>query len=365
MKLELVREKLQRALQKTERATSRHLSLPILSHVLLTAKKNTLTLRATNLDLGTEYTVPARVEKEGVTTAPASIFTSFVSALSSVASVALEAAGGKLVVNAGGSKAALITGNHEDFPTIPKPTGDAFTAEPGALLKGFKAVQYAGALGNLKPELGSIYLYCEGKELVFAATDSFRLAEKKILLKKEPPVSGVLVPLKNAAELVRLLEDEEGEAAVSVGKGQLSLQTRNLYAASRLLEGSFPDYRQIIPKESVTEATLLKEDLANALRVVTLFSDRFNQIRLRVDPKGNLCEFITKNGEVGESTTALPAALSGAAYEGNFNHRYLSDCLGAISSDSLTLRFSGEGKPLLIQGVGDASFRYLVMPMNR
>lgn len=366
MKIELVKEKLQKALTKTERLTSKHLSLPILSHVLLIAKRNSLTLRATNLDMGVEYTIPARVEREGVVAVQAGVFTSFISTLPGITGVSLEGGGGKLLIQTPMSKAVLPTSGHEDFPTIPKPTGESFTLGPEALTEGFRSVQYAGAPGNLKPELGSVYLHHEGKELLFVATDSFRLAEKKILLKKETPITGVLVPLKNAVEFVRLLEDEAGgEVALSLGKGQLSIETRSLYAASRLVEGTFPDYRQIIPKEAVTEATLLKEDLLNALKVATLFSDRFNQVRFHIDPKQKLFELTTRNGDIGESTTTLPSALEGAPLESNFNHRYISDCLGAIPSDSLSLRFSGEGRPLLVGGVGDATFRYLVMPMNR
>lgn len=364
MKLEVIREKLQAALMRVERLAGKHPSLPILSCVLFTAKKGAVTLRATNLDMGVECGVPARVEEEGVAAVPAGVFTAFISSVPVTSGVAIEAEGNKLLVAAAGFKATFLTSGHEDFPTIPKPVGESFTLEPGALTKGFKAVQYAAAAGNLKPELGSVYLYHEGKDLIFAATDSFRLAEKKIFLKKEPPVSGVLVPIRNAAEFIRILEGETGEAAISLGKGQLSLETRNLYATSRLVEGVFPDYRQIIPKEAAAEATILKEDFANALKLAPLFSDRFNQVRLRIDPKKKLFEVATK-GEFGESSTAIPAAVEGGALESNFNHRYLSDCLGAVSGDSLSLRFSGEGKPLLIRGVGDGSFQYLVMPMNR
>ncbi|MDO8623934.1 MAG: DNA polymerase III subunit beta [bacterium] len=366
MKIEVVKDKLQGVIGKAQRLAGKHISLPILSHLLLIAKKGALTVRATNLDLGAEYTIPVKVEKEGVIAVPASVFSSFVSNLGTVKSVFLEVSEGKLIVSAEGARATIHSGGSDDFPTIPKAEGTSFAMDPQVLLKGFKAVQYAGALGNLKPELSSVYLHHDGEELVFVATDSFRLAEKRTPFKKTASTfQSVLIPIKNVAELVRILEEEKDEVRVFLGKGQLSLEGSGLLVTSRLVEGAFPDYRQIMPKEFATEAIVLKEDLISALKLTTLFSDRFNQLRLKLDPKKKQFELSAKSGELGESASTIDAALTGAHLEGNFNHRYITDCLGAISADSVAFRFSGENKPLLMSGVSDTTFRYLVMPMNR
>ncbi len=366
MKLEILKDKLQMVIGKTERFTGKHLSLPILSHLLLIAKRGALTVRATNLDMGIEYTVPAKIEKEGEAAVPAGVFSSFVSNLRNAKGVTLEKSDAKLKVSSSAAQATINAASTDDFPTIPKAEGAAFSLDPQVLVKGLRSVQYAGAVGNLKPELSSVYLYHDGEELVFAATDSFRLAEKRVPLKKGvAPIPSVLIPVKNAAELVRLLEDEKDEVRVSIGKGQLSIEANGFYATSRLVEGSFPDYRQIIPKEFATEVVALREDVVGALKLTTLFSDRFNQLRLKIDPKKKLFELIAKNGDLGESAESIPAALTGNAMESNFNHRYVSDCLQSLGSDSVSLRFSGENRPLLIGAVGDPSFRYLVMPMNR
>lgn len=365
MKIEVIKEKLQNALGKAGRLAGKHLSLPILSHVLLIAKKGALTVRATNLEMGVEYTIPVRVEREGEVAVPATVLSSFISNLGAVKSVLLEVTDGKLTILADGAKATINGGASDDFPTIPKAEGPSFPITPELLLKGFKAVHYAGALGNLKPELSSVYLYHEGDELVFVATDSFRLAEKKVPFKKAAAFQSVLIPIKNVVEFVRILEEEKDEIRVCIGKGQLSLEGNGLLATSRLVEGSFPDYRQIMPKTFVTEAVMLKEDLLSSLKLTTLFSDRFNQLHLELDPKKKKFELSAKSGELGESSSSLASALTGEVLHGNFNHRYIADCLGAVLADSIALRFSGENKPLLIGGVGDVSFRYLVMPMNR
>lgn len=366
MKLEVVKEKLQSVVTRASRLSTKHLSLPILGSVLLTAKRGTLTVRATNLDMGAEYTIPVKVEREGVAVAPAGVFSSFIANLSGAKTVTLELVGGKLRVAAAGAKASIQSGASDEFPTIPKAEDTSFAMDPHALLKGFRAVHYAGALGNLKPELSSVYLYQDSEDLVFVATDSFRLAEKRIPFKKgSAAFQPVLIPLKNASECMRILEEERDEVRVATGKGQLSIEGAGLLATSRLVEGAFPDYRQIMPKTFATEAVALKEDLARALKLTTLFSDRFNQLHFSVDPTKKSFELSAKSGELGESAAALPAALHGEALESNFNHRYIADCMSAIEGDSISFRFGGENKPLLIGGVGNQSFRYLVMPMNR
>lgn len=366
MKVEAIKDKLQMVVGKTERFSGKHLSLPILSHLLLIAKRGTLTVRATNLDMGIEYSIPVKIEKEGSVAVPAGVFSSFISNLRNAKSITLEQKEQKLLVLSSSAEALINATASDDFPTIPKAEGTAFALDPQVLVKGLRSVQYAGAVGNLKPELSSVYLYHDQEELVFAATDSFRLAEKRVPLKKgTAPIQSVLIPVKNAGELVRLLEDEREELKVSIGKGQLSIEGNGFYVTTRLVEGSFPDYRQIIPKEFSTEAVALREDMAGALKLTTLFSDRFNQLRLKIDPKKKTFLLVARNGDLGESTESVPAALTGTSIESNFNHRYVSDCLAVIGSDSISFRFSGENRPLLIGGVGDPSFRYLVMPMNR
>lgn len=366
MKIEVIKDKLQGVMSKAQRLAGKHLSLPILSHVLLIATRGSLVVRSTNLDMGAEYTIPVKVEKEGSVAVPASVFSSFISNLGTVRGVVLEVTDGKLTVSAEGVRAVINGANSDDFPTIPKAEGPSFSLDPQTLLRGFKAVHYAGALGNLKPELSSVYLYHDGEELVFAATDSFRLAEKRIPFKKAATTfQSVLIPIKNVAELIRMLEEEKDEIRVFIGKGQLSIEGNGLLCTSRLVEGSFPDYRQIIPKEWKAEAVVLKEDLLGALKLTSLFSDRFNQLHIHLEPKKKLLELSARSGELGESSSSFHAALQGETIQSNFNHRYIADCLNAISADSVAFRFSGDNRPLLIGGVGDQSFRYLVMPMNR
>ena len=134
---------------------------------------------------------------------------------------------------------------------------------------------------------------------------------------------------------------------------------------SRLTNAVYPDYRQIIPKESIVEAILLKKDFETALKRTMIFSDAFQKIRISFDPKKNLFSFFAKNTDIGESSETLPARVSGSALDLSFNHRYLSAMLTLTSAESLSLTAAGIGRPLIIKGVGDTSLLYLVSPMNQ
>ena len=148
-------------------------------------------------------------------------------------------------------------------------------------------------------------------------------------------------------------------------KNQISFSSDNVYLTSRVIDGVFPDYRQIIPKTSSTNVVLLKQDLLNALKLSNIFSDKFNQVNLKLSPKEKVFELSSANNDIGENKTYLDAALTGESIELSFNYKYFLDCFQSISTDSLSIKFSGAGSPLVVSPLGDTSFIYLIMPMNR
>ncbi len=153
---------------------------------------------------------------------------------------------------------------------------------------------------------------------------------------------------------------------MSMSKNLVSFEGMGVRVVSRVIDGTFPDYRQIIPKGFMTEVVVLKDDLLNALKISNIFSDKFSQTRLLVDPKKGLFEIQSKNNDVGENKTSVDAALSGDPVEVTFNYRYVVDCFQSIDADSVSLQFNGTGRPMVIRPVSsDQTFLYLVMPMNR
>ncbi|MBM2817459.1 MAG: Beta sliding clamp, partial [Parcubacteria group bacterium] len=201
--------------------------------------------------------------------------------------------------------------------------------------------------------------------LVFVATDSFRLAEKIIKIEKDDNQFSILVPLKNIPEIIRIFEEFSGEVSICLSKNQISFSDNYNYIVSRLIDGVFPDYKQIIPKEIKTEAIVLKQDLISTLKISNIFSDKFNQVNIKILPSKKVFEITTKNSNIGENTNTVPASLSGDDISVNFNYKYIIDCIQSIDSDSVSLSFNGVSKPMTIRGISDKSFTYIVMPMNK
>lgn len=365
MKAECVQEKIQKILSQAEKISGRHLNLPVLSCVLLEAKNGQLAIRSTNLDLGFQSSLPAKVEEDGVLAVPGNILSSFVSNLQGEKSVKFKGDATTLSVITQRSRTVIKCLSSEDFPTIPEVSKEHyFDINARDFVRGLKAVCYSSSVSSIKPELSSVFVYPEDGNVVFAATDSFRLAEKKVKTKTSD-FERLLIPFKNIPEIIRVLEEVDGSVEVRVNKNQIAFVAGSTYLTSRVIDGTFPDYRQIVPKEFKTEAVLLKEDLARSLKMATIFSDNFNQINMVLVPAEKKFELTTKNNTLGENTTMLSAALSGEPAEANFNYRYIADCLQSIDSDSVSLSFAGASRPVIIRGVSDKSFTYLVMPMNR
>lgn len=365
MKIECVKLNLKDSLMIAERFTGKNLSLPILKYALLIAGEKQLKLRATNLDLGIEIDIPARVEKEGVVAVPADTLGSFLSNLPHEKNVTIEQVGDHLAIS-GSTHSTIVKGfGYEDFPTIPFVTkGVNIDIDPKTLLGAFKATQYAVATSDIKPEFASVYCYTDEQHLVFVATDSSRLAEKRIPLKKAPENITMLIPGKNVGEIMRALESAEGVVRICAAKNQVSFHTDRMHLTSRLIDGVFPDYRQIIPKKFTTEATLLKQDLIDRIKLTTVFSGKLNQVRLKLYPKDSLFEIESRSDDVGETTHQIEAVLSGEDVELILNHRFLSDVLAYLPATSVTLYAGGHGRPLVMKGVGDTTFTYVIMPMK-
>ncbi len=366
MKLECVKLNLKDALLTAERFTAKQATLPVLRYVLLIANNTSLRLRATNLDLGIEIELPARVEREGVLAIPADTLGAFLNNLPQERNVTLEQVGEHLTITGDKYSTLIKSYGYEDFPTLPfMEKGSHVTIPSKNLIAAFKSTQYAAAISDIKPEFASVLVTIDHNTLYFVATDSSRLAEKKIPLKTIPDEEfRVLIPSKNVTEITRALDGIEEDVHVFYSKTQLTLVCGSMKLTTRLIDGIFPDYYQIIPKTITTEATMLKQDLTERLKLTTVFSGKLQQVRVKIYPQEGVFEVEAKNDEVGETSQQIESVLSGEPVEYLLNTRYINDVLGVIPSDSLVFKCAGPGRPIIIEGVGDGSFRYLLMPMR-
>ena len=365
MKLECSVEKIKNAIAQAERITGKNLTLPVLNSILFIAEGKSLKLRAMNLSLGIEIELGAKIEKEGTLAIAGGVLANTFSNIYQNENILLEGVDGNLLVKTKKSQIKLKGGAHEDFPTIPLVDGASFNIEAGKLIDGIKSVYYSASPSDIKQEISSVYIYSKEENLFFVSTDSFRLAEKKIKLKEIIDVPGILIPFKNIPEILRVFGEMNSVVKVCFNKNQISFSADNVYLTSRVIDGAFPDYHQIIPKEFKTEAVLLKQDLLNALKLSNIFSDKFNQLNLNIAPKDKKFELSSQNSDVGENTTSLDAALKGEEISLSFNYKYFLDCFASINTDSLCIKCTDASRPMVVTPVSDTTFTYLIMPMNR
>ena len=366
MNIECIKEKLVYVISKAERITGKNITLPVLSCVLLEAKDSTLTIKATNLNIGIEVSLPVKVIKEGVVAVSGSILYNFISNITSDKNIILEDVVGNLKILTKHSQSIIKTFPIDDFPNIPKVLNEKpFTFNIPNLIKGLKSVMYSSSVSTIRPVLSSILVVSEEDNVVFIATDSFRLAEKKVGVKKHKDFNQILIPFKNIGEIIRTLEDIKEDVEVRLSENQISFSHNDIYITSRVIDGVFPDYKQIIPKEVKTEVIVLKQDFVSSLRISNIFADKFSQVVFYISPKENIFKITTKNMDVGENTSNLDAVIKGDELTISFNYKYITDCFQSIDSDSISLSFSDVNKPMIVRGVGDKSFLYLVMPMNK
>ena len=367
MRVDCKKDQLQKALDLAAHIASRTHSLPVLQCVKIeTFKDNTFKISATNLEIGIVVTGEAKVSEPGIVTVPAQLLLQTVSLISQP-TISLELENEVLLVVTKNSKTKIKTLKSDEFPIIPTLTKKSTVIDGKTLSHALKSVLFATSLSSIKPELGCVNIHQKtAHTLTTVATDSFRLAEKTVSLHQFTLEGTLLVPQKNAAEFVRVLDTLNENPEFIHDDNQLALSfPSGVYIVTRLVEGNFPDYQQIIPKEYQTHATVLLGDFLHALKKTNIFTNKFLQVGLTIDSSRKCIELKSENTEAGATEEPISASIDGNDLSLSFNQRYLAESLSQFSDDSIELSFAGIGRPLVIKGVSDSTFRYLVMPMNK
>lgn len=365
MEIRISRPQLTQALELLTRISTKHVTLPVLQCVLIEAKEKTLFLKATNLELSIEIEIPCTVNEVGIVAVPAQTFLQSIQ-YDTDAHISLRLEEGVLVIESNKTNTSIKSIPHEEFPVINRVTGGSITLNRGLFSLGIKTTAFAASVSSIKPELGSVFIQQKKEQtLTFVSTDSFRLMEKTVAQKGVILDQSFLVPQKNAIELARICDLLQSDPILTVSENvcALAFKEEGVYITSRLVSGAFPDYEQIIPKEYVTKVSVLKNDFLKALKKTSVFLNKYHQVTVSVIEGG--VTLSSQNNEVGHVTNSVGASVEGEELTLNFNQQYVTDCLGHIVEESLSLQFAGIGRPLIITGLSDKNLRYLVMPMNR
>lgn len=358
-------EKLKNAISLAERMTGKALTLPTLHAILLIASGKSITIRSTNLALGIEIEVPATITIEGTVLIKGEVLMNVCNHLGDAPEVTLSLNHDNLTIQTTQHTTIIKCLPPEEFPTLPTVEGEQMEIKTNLLQEGIRSVYFCAALTDIKPEIASIFIYSEENTLCFVATDSFRLAEKKINIKGIPEISKILIPYKNISDILRVLDVAPETIRITYSRNQISFSTQGLYLTSRLIDGGFPPYQLIIPKETTTKVVMLKQELLNTLRLSTIFADKFFQVAFSVPEDKKAITISSKNSDVGSSVSTVSAVIEGAPIDVECNLKYFLDVFQALSGDSLSLSFTQPNKPIVVRSVSDTSFLYLLMPTNR
>jgi len=346
-------------------AERRSATLPVLSGIAIVAGDDGVKLRATNLETGIDLKVNATIETTGIAVIPAATLREITNSFTDTGSIKLEHAGDTVVLSSKAGKSTLKTLSPEDFPTLPLPDDGKtkFSLQGNSLRTLVGSVAAFASPSTVRPELGSVLLSAEAGTVKAVATDSFRLAEKQLAVQGTIQPFSILIPAKNALDIVQTLPDEVVE--VLLDEHQCVFSWPGGIVTSRLVTVPYPDYQQIIPKNFASESIVLRKDFEAVLKRTAVFSDQFQKIRMQFSVPEKKIIFSARNSDVGESNETITASITGEAVELSFNHRYLGAPLPLFTTENLSLSCAGMGRPMIMRGVGDNTFLYLVMPMNQ
>ena len=382
MKLSCLKSNLLEGLNVVGRVVPSKSTLPVLGNILLTSERGQLKLAATNLELAVSYWVGAHIEDEGAVTLPARLLTDFVSSLpDDRIDMSLTTRGHTMHLTCGRFSANIKGIDAEDFPRIPAVTDVTPYAIPAALLREcIQSVVFAAAPDDSRPVLAGVLFTLKDGQLTLAAADGFRLAVRSVEM-AEPPVEGgqpatplqMIVPAKTLSEVARVLGDgdEQVEIAATANKNQVLFRLPRAEIVSRLIEGQFPDYQKIMPKQYSTRAVINTGEFLRATRAASVFArDNSMIVRLEVAPGAEelapgQVKVSATSAEVGDNAGEIDASVDGGEAQIAFNGRYLRDALEAIGTSQVGLEITGASSPGVVKPVGEAEgYLHVIMPMQ-
>jgi len=376
MKFTCTQPNLAYGLSVAEKVIGKNFSLPILQNILVSCEKNTgfIRLSATDLEVGVEISVPAKIEEEGAVTVPAKLLNGFVRSLPEENVEFLEK-GKKITIKCGNYKSNIKGEGAKEFPLIPvKQTTEAFPIKKEDLLFGISSVMNSASILDVKPEISGVYIQFQEKETCFAATDSFRLSEKKINNdQKNTYIDKIIIPKKGCDLIMRIFQDidKEKNMTFQVTKNQICINSSNkdslfpkITFVSRIIDGEYPNYEQIIPSSFSTEIKVQKSDLIHHIKTASIFCGKTSEIGLQTNPAKKQLEITARDQEYGDHHSTLSCEIKGAEEKVLFNFQYLLDGIQNISSPVVSIKLNQATTPVLISATEGDGFRYVLMPVK-
>lgn len=362
MKLQVTQENLNRALSSVARVANSRGTLPILANVLIKTNNNRLSLSATNLDIAITHNIGAKVADAGSITVPARLMQDFVGSLPE-GIIELDLHETKLHVTTDQYQSVVNGIVADDFPVMPAITdGKKWKLPADVFKKSLQQVVFAASNDETRPVLTGVLFQTFDGEMRMAATDSYRLAERKLGKNKEE--INLLVPASSMQDLLRVLGDADGDVTVTHDEQQILFQVGDVELVTRLVEGKYPDYRKLIPEKFETQATLKRADLVNVTKVSSLFArESAGSVTIQLDDKASQLSIRSVASQLGENTASAAAKITGSGSI-TLNARYLLDALNVLHGEEVAFGFNGKLEPTRLLDPNSPEYIHIIMPLK-
>ena len=365
MELTVTQENFARALSAVGRVASNKTGLPILSNILLRTDGNRLLVAATNLEVATTQYIGAKIAKPGAITVPARLISEFVSSLPKD-SIELKVVNSNIHISSGNYKSIIngvIADDFPELPTINEESSISYTINVEDFKQAVSQTIITASSDSTRPVLTGVYWHSHEGQLYLAATDGYRLSERR-LVETSSDVSAI-IPVQTLQEVLRTIVDDSETVDILFDETQVRFRINEAEIISRLVDGNFPDYRQLIPPKSEINATVNKQEFVRVTKIAGLFArESGGSVTMTVDADKKTVSLHSIASEMGENTSELTAEVEGGG-QITLNSRYLSEALSVIDDDTITFSFSGKLSPCILKSIkNDTNYYHVIMPLK-
>lgn len=387
MKIIILKEKLLKGLSFLTRISSKNITLPILNNILIESEKNFLTTTVTDLEVAIKHWAFAKTEKQGKVAVASDVFFNTTRFLPDKKPIIITSDGDNMVIESDNFKTKINGLPVNDFPVIPVVKKDVFfTISATSFCSALSCVCENASLSNIRPEISGVFVSINNKEAKVVATDSFRLGEKTISftkplnLKKE---YSFILPQKTVKEIISIFSDQnkeretEKQLNIYIDSNQVLIESLmeeekknsipEIHIVSRLVEGEYPEYKEIIPQKHDTQVVVNKDAFLSQIKVASLFSGKTNEVKIKIDPKKESINIFSQNPDLGEHNSSSVAKIKGSAQEVSFNAKFLLDGLLKIKSPDVVFEITKKNNdfgPGVLRPLNDSNYIYVLMPLK-
>ncbi len=364
MKIICTQENLKGGVAAVTRIISPSNTLPILNNILLKTENGLLKISSTNLEVAISVEIRCKIEEEGGITVFSKAFTDLVNNLPNK-NISLESKNNELFIETENYHTSLKTLPAEEFPLIPEiENADTFSLDALILKESIDQVVFAVSTNQTQPEISGVMLSINNGTVKLVATDRYRLAEKQINIENTPYSHQVIIPHKTLAEVARLIGGQKGMVDISLNETQIAFVIGQTKIVSRLIDGQYPPYQEIVPKVFNTTITLGKTPLVTALKTSGIFSQGSNSIRFIFSADKGALIITSESQDLGKSEVELPCHIEGQPGELILNYHYVLDGLSGMDSGNILLKVINDSSPSIIVPEAKTDYMYLVMPIK-